>query len=132
MKYMLDTNICIYLIRKKLAQVIQRLESLPISSLCLSSITVAELEYGVSKSRWSEKNRLALREFVAPLEVGAWDQAVTPVYGKIRALLERKGKLIGAMDLMIAAHALSLDAQLITNNDVEFKRVPGLRVANWM
>ena len=132
MKFMLDTNTCIHLIKHRPQRLLNRFGRHSVGDIGISSITLAELEYGASKSRWGEKNRLALKEFVAPLEVGAWDQSVTPVYGKIRSLLEKKGKLIGAMDLLIAAHAISLDAQLITNNETEFKRVSGLRVANWM
>ena len=132
MKFMLDTNTCIYLIKHRPQRLLNRFERTPVGDIGISTITLAELEYGASKSRWPDRNRKALREFAAPLEVAAWDQPATAIYGKIRALLEKKGRVIGAMDLLIAAHALSLGVQLITNNEAEFKRVPGLRVVNWM
>lgn len=129
---MLDTNTCIHLIKHRPQHLLNRFERTAVGDVGVSSITLAELEYGVAKSGWPDKNRTALRNFVAPLEVAAWDQTVTVAYGKIRALLERKGTLIGAMDLLIAAHAVSLSVQLITTNVIEFKRVPGLRTANWV
>ena len=132
MKLMLDTNICIHLIKHRPQQLINRFERTPVGDLGISAITLAELEYGAAKSSRPERNRAALRSFVSPLEVAAFSQAATAVYGRIRALLEKRGQIIGSMDLLIAAHAASIGVQLITNNEGEFKRVPGLRVDNWM
>lgn len=95
-------------------------------------ITLAELEYGASKSRDAQRNRHALEQFIVPLEVAGFDHEAAVTYGTIRAHLEQKGRLIGAMDLLIAAHARSLDARLVTNNENEFRRVPGLRIENWV
>lgn len=132
MRYMLDTNICIYLIKKKPAGVIQRLQSLRISDVGLSSITLAELEYGVEKSQRPDQNRWALTEFLSPLDILSFDAAAAQRYGAIRSRLEKSGKVIGSMDLLIAAHALSLGAVLVTNNASEFRRVEELTVENWV
>lgn len=131
MKVMLDTNICIYIIKQRPQSVLDRFAEYPVGDVGISTITLAELEYGISKSSDPARNRGALREFIFPLEVTAFDRPATIQYGKIRAALERKGSPIGSMDLLIAAHAFSLGACLITNNEKEFKRVPGLRVENW-
>ncbi len=103
----------------------------PLGDLGISVITLAELEYGANKSNEPTRNREALEQFVSPLEIAVFDRQVTSVYGKIRALLEKRGRPIGSMDLLIAAHALSLNVRLVTNNMREFKRVPGLHVENW-
>lgn len=132
MKFMLDTNICIYIIKQRPESVLERFASHPVGDIGLSVITLAELEYGVSKSGNPSRNREALELFTSPLEVAAFDQPATVAYGKLRALLERKGRPIGSMDMLIAAHALSLGTRLVTNNIDEFKRVPGLRVENWV
>lgn len=132
MKVMLDTNICIYLIKQQPPAVIERFLSHQVGDVGVSSITVAELAYGVSKSRHTTKNRFALEQFLAPLDVVAFDQDAALSYGLLRAQLEQKGSLIGSMDLLIAAHALSLGVRLATNNLREFRRVPGLRVENWV
>ena len=92
----------------------------------------AELVYGASKSRHSTRNRAALEEFVAPLEIAEFDRAAVAVYGPLRANLERKGRVVGALDLLIAAHAISLGARVVTNDLREFQRIPGLRVENWV
>ncbi len=131
MKFMLDTNICIYLIKKKPMIVIDRLRKISASDVCLSSITLSELEYCIEKSEQKDRNRLALAEFTASLEVMPYGSDTAFSYGKIRAELERKGKPIGSLDMLIAAHALSLNLVLVTNNEKEFVRVPDLRVENW-
>lgn len=131
MKVMLDTNICIYIIKQRPQSVLDRFAGYPVGDVGISTITLAELEYGISKSSDPARNRGALQEFIFPLEVAAFDRPATIQYGKIRAALERKGSPIGSMDLLIAAHALSHGACLITNNEKEFKRVAGLRVENW-
>ena len=131
MKVMLDTNICIYVIKQKPRSVLERFAAFPVGDLGISVITLAELEYGASKSSEPDRNREALEQFVSPLEIAVFDRLATSIYGKIRALLEKRGRPIGSMDLLIAAHALSLNVRLVTNNMREFKRVPGLRVENW-
>lgn len=132
MKYMLDTNICIYIIRKKPLNVLKILQKIDISQVVISSITLSELEYGVQKSSNIEQNRLALLGFIASLGVVSYDNKAALEYGKIRADLERKGQLIGAMDLIIGAHALQLGCILVTNNEKEFRRIGSLKVENWV
>ena len=132
MKVLLDTNICIYIIKRQSPAVLERFTGFAIGDIGISVITLAELEYGVSKSRDVKRNRLALEQFITPLEVAHFDQEAAVIYGTIRALLEQKGQPIGSMDLLIAAHARSLDVLLVTNNESEFKRVPGLRIENWV
>ncbi len=129
---LLDTNICIYLIKRKPPEVLQRFISYAVGDIGVSSITVAELCYGVEKSGRPAQNRQALEQFLLPLVVMPFDDEAAQVYGSIRAELERRGTPIGALDLLIAAHALALDVPLVTNNTAEFRRVPGLRVENWV
>ncbi|WP_025323566.1 type II toxin-antitoxin system tRNA(fMet)-specific endonuclease VapC [Deferrisoma camini] len=131
MRYLLDTNICIYVIREKPEGVIRRFRRLPVSSVAISSITLSELEYGVEKSSRPVQNRFALLRFLAPLEILPYGADAARVYGRIRAHLERQGTPIGALDTLIAAQALSAGCALVTNNEREFRRVPGLRVENW-
>ncbi len=130
-KYMLDTNICIYIIKQKPENVIERFRQTPISDIGISSITLSELEYGAVKSAKPERNKLALAQFIAPIELCAYDDLAAQHYGKIRADLERQGTPIGSLDMLIAAHALSIDSVLITNNESEFRRVPALKIENW-
>ena len=132
MKVMLDTNICIYLIKQQPPTVIERFQLQPVGEIGISSITAAELAYGVSKSRHASKNRHALEQFLASLEVAAFDQSAAWSYGRLREQLEVKGTLIGSMDMLIAAHALSLGVRLVSNNVREFQRVSGLRLENWV
>lgn len=131
MRYMLDTDICIYLIKKKPVSVIERLRGLAVSEVGISSITLAELLYGVSKSAQPQKNRDALEGLLVPLEIASFDDRAAQCYGVIRADLERRGALIGAMDMLIAAHAMSLSTILVTNNTRELERVVNLRLENW-
>lgn len=130
--YMLDTNICIYIIRSKPGNVLKRLQQHLLSDIGISSITLSELEYGAAKSLRPQQNKLALAQFLAPIEILPYDDEAAQRYGNIRADLERKGTPIGSLDLLIAAHALSLDCVLITNNEAEFRRVEGLTVENWV
>ena len=130
-KYMLDTNICIYIIKQKPKDVIERFRQAQVSEIGVSSITLSELEYGVMKSAKPEQNKLALAQFIAPIEIYAYDDVAAQHYGKIRANLERQGTPIGSLDMLIAAHALSQNSVLITNNESEFKRVSNLRIENW-
>jgi len=130
-KYMLDTNICVYVIRRKPEHVIQRLQRLQVSDVGISSITLSELEYGVAKSLKPQQNKLALTEFLAPIEILPYDDMAARHYGELRAYLERQGTPIGSLDTLIAAHAVSLKCVLVTNNIAEFRRVPGLKIENW-
>lgn len=132
MKYMLDTNICIYMIKQKPRQVIEKLKSMNKSDLCISSITYSELLYGVEKSLNVAKNLLALTMFLSNIEILPYDENASLDYGFIRANLEKKGKPIGPLDLLIAAHAKSLKMTLVTNNVKEFERVKGLDIENWI
>ena len=128
---MLDTNICIYIIKQKPPEVLKRFLEYQVGDITISAVTLAELRYGVAKSRYRGKNAKALDEFILPLVVLPFDEEATKSYGEIRAALEKAGTPIGSMDLMIAAHAVCLDMTLVTNNTREFKRVPGLKVADW-
>lgn len=131
MKYMLDTNICIYAIKHKPQAVLDHIMRHDPSSLFISSVTYAELMYGVEKSSAKAKNYLALTLFLSPMEVIPFDSNVAKHYGNIRAELEKKGTPIGSMDTLIAAHARSSDMILVTNNTREFNRVSNLAVENW-
>jgi len=132
MKYMLDTNICIALIRQKSAALIQHLTVHEPGEVGISSITLAELAYGVEKSAFREKNQAALQQFLLPMGQAEFDDHAAIAYGKIRADLERAGQSIGSMDLLIGAHALSMSVVLVTNNSKEFQRINGLKVEDWL
>ena len=128
---LLDTNICIYIINAKPPGVLERFRRYRMGDIGLCSVVAAELAFGVAKSG-SARNRQALEMFLAPLTVLPFDDAAVWVYGDLRADLGRRGTPIGSLDTMIAAHALSLQASLVTNNAREFSRVPGLRLDNWV
>ena len=132
MKFLLDTNICIYLIKQKPLEVLQKFNTYSVGDIGISSITVAELKYGVQKSQFPDKNHQALEQFLLPLKIVDFDCAAADTYGIIRATLEKKGTPIGSLDTLIAAHALSLEVVLITNNEKEFSRVPNLKLDNWV
>lgn len=132
MKLMLDTNICIYIIKQQPATVLKRFLEYQIGDIGISSITLSELRYGVAKSTHQEKNARALDEFIIPLEVVSFDVEAAHVYGDIRATLEKAGTPIGAMDMLIAAHAVSLGIHLVTNNTREFVRIPALNIIDWI
>jgi len=132
MKYMLDTNICIGLIRQKPEKLIRRLTRCKPGDVGVSSITVAELAHGANKSNQIEQNLSALEQFLLPIEVVDFDQRASAAYGVVRAFLERGGKMIGSMDILIGAHALSLGVILVTNNTHEFQRIPKLKIEDWM
>lgn len=131
MRYMLDTNTCVDLIRRRDDRILRKMQRLRPDDLCVSSVTLSELEYGAAKSADPGKNRLALAEFMTPLSVLPYDDAVAPVYGQVRRDLERSGTPIGPLDTVIAAHALSLALTVVTDNEREFRRVAGLKVQNW-
>ncbi len=131
MEYLLDTNICIYIIKKKPTLVFDKFRSLSIGSIAISSITLAELQFGIMKSSNPDKNQEALDKFLTPIEILDFGFYATIEYGKIRAELERKGTPIGPLDTLIASHAKSLDLTLVTNNVREFERIDGLKIENW-
>ena len=131
MRYLLDTNTCIYIINRRPPQVFAHFEGLRYGEVGVSSITGAELAFGVAKSG-SARNRQALEKFLAPLELLPFDADAMHAYGPLRAELQRRGQPIGALDMLIAAHALALGATLVTNNLDEFRRVPGLVCDNWV
>ncbi|MDR2876577.1 MAG: type II toxin-antitoxin system VapC family toxin [Chromatiales bacterium] len=128
---LLDTNICIYIINAKPPEVLARFRQYRLGEIGISSVVAAELAYGVVKSQ-SPRNRAALEMFMAPLEILPFDEQAVWSYGELRAQLERQGAPIGALDTMIAAHALSLNAPLVTHNAREFERVAGLQLENWV
>ena len=128
---LLDTSICIYIINARPPAVLARFHRFRLGEIGLSSVVASELAYGVAKSS-SERNRNALKMFLAPLEIMPFDAKVVWTYGEIRADLERRGQSIGSLDTMIAAHAISLDAVLVTNNTREFSRVKSLKLENWV
>lgn len=132
MKYMLDTNTCVYIIKRKPLNVIERFKEIEISQIGISAITLSELLYGVSKSSKPKQNQLALAQFVAPLEILPYGDEAAQYYGSLRVRLERQGSPIGSLDMLIAAHALWLDCILITNNEKEFNRIPNLKTDNWV
>lgn len=129
---MLDTNICIYIIKNKPQSVKENFQEFSIGELCISTITVSELMYGAFKSEHTEKNLKAIESFLMPFEIVDYDYIASIEYGKIRAYLEKKGKVIVNMDMQIAGHALALDLILVTNNTKEFERVLDLKLDNWV
>lgn len=131
MSYMLDTNICIYAMKNKPEKVLQRLKEEINDGVCISSITLAELEYGMKHSSNPAKNEQALLRFLLPFDVLPFGAAAASEYGEIRAYLQKVGTPIGAMDMLIAAHAKSEDIVLVTNNTRGFERVVGLELENW-
>ncbi len=128
---MLDTSVCVDLIRRRAARVLGRLQSHGVGDVGVSAITVAELEYGVARSGDPARNADALARFLSAREIAPFDDRAATPYGRIRSALEDHGNTIGSMDLLIAAHAVSLGVRLVTVNDREFRRVPGLHVENW-
>ncbi len=132
MRYMLDTNICIYAIKHKPEKVFERLQKTEPEDVCVSSVTYAELAHGVEKSANVEKNRVALSLLLSNIEILDFDTDAANEYGKIRADLERQGTPIGPLDMMIAGHTRSQSYTLVTNNTKVFYRVKGLKIENWV
>lgn len=130
MKYMLDTNMCIYA-QKNIPQVIEKIKNNFQYGVAISSITLAELEFGVQASANVEKNTIALYKFLSIVEILDFDSSAAIEYGKIRADLKRKGTPIGNMDMLIAAHAKSENLIVVTHNTREFERVEGLKLEDW-
>jgi len=130
-RYMLDTNICIYIARQRPPQVRARFERLRPGQLVMSAITYGELSYGAAKSSQSDKALAQLEELVQDIPIADLDSTAGQAYGEILARLEEQGRPIGNNDLWIAAHAVALNLTLVTNNEREFKRIPGLSLENW-
>ena len=128
---MLDTNTCIYIIKRTPPDVIKRFKRTEISQIGISSITLSELLFGVSKSSRPEQNRMALTQFIAPLEILSYGDEAAQYYGDLRSHLEKQGTQIGSLDMLIAAHALSIACTLVTNNAKDFIRIPNLKIVNW-
>jgi len=128
---MLDTNICIYYIKQKPAYIVEKVQQCMLDGLCISVITLAELEQGVAKSAYPERNAEKLAQFLSIFDVLSFDGAAATAYGIIQADLQRKGTPIGPMDTLIAAHAKAEGLTLVTNNTREFERVRGLTLENW-
>jgi tRNA(fMet)-specific endonuclease VapC len=130
MSYMLDTNIVVFAIKNN-ANVISAIKAHKNQGLFISAITLSELEHGIYNSLYPEKNRTALIKFLSLIDVLPYDDKVAQEYGKIRADLQKRGCLIGNMDMLIAAHAKSVHMILVTNNTKEFERIGGLRIEDW-
>ena len=131
MMYLLDTNICIYIINEKPLQVLQRLIQTGRESLAISTVTVAELAFGIAKSK-REGSRIKLENFLSQFPIVDWNQEAAWMYGNVRQALEAKGQRIGESDLLLACQALALDATMVTNNTREFERIDGLKLENWV
>jgi tRNA(fMet)-specific endonuclease VapC len=129
--YLLDTNICIFIINRKPAHVLERFREAVRKKVYLSSITIAELQFGVYNSRNIEKNRIALTEFAAPFYVLNFDDEDAEEYGRLRSYLTQKGTIIGPYDMMLAAQAIAKDLVLVTDNVGEFSRIKDLRIEDW-
>ena len=129
--YLLDTNICIYVINGRSPKIVDTFKSLPLGEIALSAVTLAELEYGASKSAHRDRNRLMLIGFASPFRILPFEDRDAEIFGILRAHLERAGTPIGPYDLQIAAQALARNCRLVTNNVREFERIPGLNIENW-
>ncbi len=132
MNYLIDTNICIYIMNQHPVAVIEKFKQFDTGEVGISAISVSELQYGVAKSTRKKENQQRLNEFLVPFEIVPYDRKVAKYYGEIRAQLEKQGIVIGPLDMLIAAHALSRDLVLVTNNGREFERVAHLNVENWV
>jgi len=131
MRYLLDTNICIYLIKNRPPSLRARFDKLKVGDVAVSAITCCELQFGVANSARPEANEAALAQFLAPLLVLDFPASAAGIYGCIRAALQKAGRPIGNYDLLLAAHAMALDLTLVSNNAKEFARVKGLKLENW-
>jgi tRNA(fMet)-specific endonuclease VapC len=131
LKRLLDTNVCIHIIRRRPPEVLSNLERFEVGEVEVSSVTVAELSYGAEKSSRPGQNKEALWRFLLPLEIIAFGPEAATAYGRVRAALDRAGTPIGPLDTLIAAHAVSLGVTLVTNNVREFERVPDLDLEDW-
>ena len=134
MRYLLDTNICVYLINRKPHHeaVLRHMDGMAYGDILISTVTIAELRYGVANSAKPEQNREKFGNFIERFEIVDFDDAAAAAYGYIRAGLKSAGTPIGPLDTLIAAHAISLECTLVTNNVREFERVPDLKIENWV
>ena len=130
MRFLLDTNICVYALNGN-EIVLREIVSHRRPDLAVSSVSAAELHFGVENGRLAERHRLKLRKFLDAIDILEFTSIEAEVYGRLRASLTRAGTPIGELDTLIAAHAKALDLVLVTNNEREFRRVPGLRIENW-
>lgn len=131
-KYLIDTNICIYIMNRRPLGIINKFKQFEVGEIGVSAITVSELHYGVVKSKNPSLNKQRVEEFLTPLEIIPYDEIAANAYGDIRYQLEKSGETIGPLDMLIAAHALSNNFVLITNNEKEFRRVNNLKIENWI
>ena len=131
-KYLLDTNICIYIMNRRPIEIIHKFKQFNVGEIGISTITVSELQYGAVKSDNPKLNVQRVEEFLVPLELIPYDLNAANFYGEIRYNLEKRGQVIGPLDMLIAAHALSNHIILVTNNEKEFQRVNNLRIENWI
>lgn len=129
--YLLDTNICIYAIKRQNPGLLKKIKKESDSGLYISSLTIAELEYGVSNSLYPEKNRIALLKFISFFEILPFDEQDAIRYGEIKTDLKKKGNLIGPIDMLLAGQAIARELTMVTNNIKEFKRVKGLKAEDW-
>jgi tRNA(fMet)-specific endonuclease VapC len=132
MKYLIDTDICIYIMNERPIRVINKFKQFEPGDIGVSTISVSELQFGVAKSMRREENAIRLEEFLSPFEVLPYDQSAAKTYGNIQFGLENIGRPIGSLDMLIAAHALSRNLVLVTNNEKEFKQIESLKVENWV
>ena len=131
MDYLIDTNICIYIMNQRPEKVIRKFKNIEVGQIGISSISVSELSYGVAKSRQKKQNAKRLEEFLIPFGILPYDENASKYYGKIRSELESLGQVIGPLDMLIAAHARSENLILVTNNEKEFQRIQSLKLENW-
>jgi tRNA(fMet)-specific endonuclease VapC len=130
--YLLDTNICIYVINKKPKIVVDKIKKHKPHEIKLSAISIAELEYGVAKSSNREKNKNALIHFVSAFDILPFDDTDAEIFGLLRASLEKRGEIVGPYDMQIAAQAIARNLILVTNNTKEFGRIPNIQIENWI
>lgn len=130
-KFMLDTDICSYIMREKPIQVLKRFDSYEMEQFCISVVSYAEFIYGIQKSANPEKHQRLVENFILHVDIIPWDCSAAEHYGKIRKELESRGRIVGNMDLMIAAHARSQRMTIVTNNERHFDRITELSIENW-
>jgi tRNA(fMet)-specific endonuclease VapC len=130
-KYLLDTNTCIYLIKRQYPEILAKLLKAGFENIGISAITLAELEYGIANSSRSMESQTALLEFILPFEILDFTYTAASFYGRIRKELKDMGRPIGDMDMLIASIAMANDLIVVTNNEKEFRRISGLRIENW-
>ncbi len=131
MNYLIDTNICIYIMNQRPPDVIEKFKNIEVGQIGISPITVSELNYDVAKSQHKKQNTKRVEEFLTPFGILPYDEKASKYYGIIRYQLERQGNVIGPLDMLIAAHAISEDLILVTNNEKEFQRIESLKIENW-